>query len=79
VSTLVFCRSPIAKRFRCVYKKRTDLVKYAMNDIPYGDRDRMVDAIMGTIGQRGLVSVDVDIVPAAAWPAGRWEIVYGCL
>jgi arsenite oxidase large subunit len=36
-----------AMEFRHVYKKRTDLVKYAMSDIPYGDRDRMVDAING--------------------------------
>ena len=35
--------------FRRVYKKRTDLAKYAMNDIAYGDRDRMVDAIMVAI------------------------------
>jgi len=52
-----------AMEFRRVYKKRTDLVKYAMNDIPYGDRDHMVDAIMGAIRQGGLFSVDVDIVP----------------
>jgi arsenite oxidase large subunit len=52
-----------AMEFRRIYKKRTDLVKYAMNDIPYGDRDRMVDAIMGAIRQGGLFSVDIDIVP----------------
>src|SRR6266851_3434896 len=28
-----------AMEFRRVYKKRTDLVKYAMNDVPYGDRE----------------------------------------
>jgi arsenite oxidase large subunit len=50
-----------AMEFRRVYKKRTDLVKYAMN--AYGDRDRMVDAIMGAIRQGGLFSIDVDIVP----------------
>ena len=52
-----------AMEFRRVYKKRTDLVKYAMNDSPYGDRDRMVDAIMGAIRQGGLFSIDVDMVP----------------
>ena len=52
-----------AMEFGRVYKKRTDLVKYAMNDVPYGDRDRMVEAIMGAIRQGGLFSVDVDIVP----------------
>jgi arsenite oxidase large subunit len=52
-----------AMEFRRVYKKRTDLVKYAMNNVAYGDRDRMVDAIMGAIRQGGLFSIDVDIVP----------------
>jgi arsenite oxidase large subunit len=52
-----------AMEFRRVYKKRTDLVKYAMNEVPYGDRDHMVDAIMGAIRQGGLFSIDVDIVP----------------
>src|SRR6516162_2653639 len=52
-----------AMEFRRVYKKRTDLAKYAMNDLAYGDRDRMVDAIMGAIRQGGLFSIDVDIVP----------------
>ena len=52
-----------ALEFRRVYKKRTDLVKYAMNDVPYADRDRMVEAIMGAIRQGGLFSIDVDIVP----------------
>jgi arsenite oxidase large subunit len=52
-----------AMEFRRVYKKRTDLVKYAMNDVAYGDRDRMVEAIMGAIRQGGLFSVDIDIVP----------------
>jgi len=52
-----------AMEFRRVHKKRTDLVKYAMNDIPYGDRAPMVDAIMGAIRQGGLFSVDIDLVP----------------
>ena len=52
-----------AMEFGRVYKKRTDLVKYAMNDIPYGDRDRMVEAVMGAIRQGGLFAIDVDIVP----------------
>ena len=52
-----------AMEFGRVYKRRTDLVKYAMNDVPYGDRDRMADAIMGAIRQGGLFSIDVDIVP----------------
>jgi len=52
-----------AMEFRRVYKKRTDLVKYALNDVAYGDRDKMVEAIMGAIRQGGLFSIDVDIVP----------------
>ncbi|ALA19095.1 MULTISPECIES: arsenate reductase (azurin) large subunit [unclassified Chelatococcus] len=52
-----------AMEFKRVYKKRTDLVKDAMNSVPYGDREAMVAAIMGAIRQGGLFSVDVDIVP----------------
>jgi arsenite oxidase large subunit len=52
-----------AHEFRRVYKKRTDLVKYAMSDVPYGDREALVNAIMGAIKQGGLFSIDVDIVP----------------
>lgn len=51
-----------AMEFKRVYKQRTDLVKDAMNSVPYGDRDAMVDAIMGAIRKGGLFSVDVDIV-----------------
>jgi arsenite oxidase large subunit len=52
-----------AHEFKRVYKRRTDLVKDAMNAVPYGDRQAMVDAIMGAIRQGGLFVVDVDIVP----------------
>ena len=52
-----------AFRFKQAYKKRTDLVKDAMLTVPYGDRDAMVNAIMGAIRQGGLFAVDVDIVP----------------
>ncbi|OYX15562.1 MAG: arsenate reductase (azurin) large subunit [Rhizobiales bacterium 32-66-8] len=52
-----------AMEFKRVYKKRTDLVKDAMNSVPYGDRDAMVKAITDAIRQGGLFSVDVDIVP----------------
>ena len=52
-----------AMEFKRVYKRRTDLVKDAMNGVPYGDRQAMVDAIMGAIRQGGLFAVDVDIVP----------------
>ena len=53
-----------ALEFKRVYKKRTDMVKAAMASVPYGDRAALVNAIMGAIGQGGLFSVDVDIVPS---------------
>jgi len=52
-----------AAEFKRVYKRRTDLVKYAMSSVPAGDRAAMVEAIMGAIREGGLFSVDVDIVP----------------
>lgn len=52
-----------AQEYRNAYKRRTDLVKYAMADVPYGDRNRLVEAIMGAIRKGGLFSVDVDIIP----------------
>jgi arsenite oxidase large subunit len=52
-----------ADEFKRVYKQRTDKVKDAMNSVPYGDRDAMVEAIVKAIGEGGLFSVDVDIVP----------------
>jgi arsenite oxidase large subunit len=53
-----------AHEFKRVYKKRTDIVKDAMNSVPYGDRDGMVKAILGAIKEGGLFSVDVDIIPS---------------
>jgi arsenite oxidase large subunit len=53
-----------AMEFKRAYKKRTDIVKDAMNAVPYGDRDAMVKAITDAIGKGGLFSVDVDIVPS---------------
>ena len=52
-----------AMEFKRVYKKRTDMVKDAMNAVPYGDRNAMVSAIMDAIRKGGLFAVDVDIVP----------------
>jgi arsenite oxidase large subunit len=52
-----------AFKLKQVYKRRTDMVKDAMNTVPWGDRKAMVDAIMVAIRQGGLFSVDVDIVP----------------
>ena len=52
-----------ALEFKRVYKRRTDLVKDAMNTVPAGDRDAMVAAILQAIRQGGLFVVDVDIIP----------------
>ena len=53
-----------AHEFKRVYKKRTDIVKDAMNEVPHGDRKALVKAIMGAIKKGGLFSVDVDIIKA---------------
>lgn len=53
-----------ALKLKQVYKRRTDMVKDAMNTVPWGDRKAMVNAIMTAIRQGGLFSVDVDIVPS---------------
>ncbi|MGA7328932.1 MAG: arsenate reductase (azurin) large subunit [Rhodomicrobium sp.] len=52
-----------AMEFKRVYKRRTDIVKDAMNSVPYGDRDALVKAILAAINKGGLFAVDVDIVP----------------
>jgi arsenite oxidase large subunit len=52
-----------AMEFKRVYKERTDKVKNAMSSVAYGDRDGMVDAIVGAINDGGLFAVDVDIIP----------------
>jgi len=52
-----------ATEFKRVYKKRTDMVKDAINAVGWADREQLVDAIMSAIRQGGLFAVDVDIVP----------------
>ena len=52
-----------ATEFKRVYKRRTDLVKAAMDSVPAGNREAQVAAIMEAIGKGGLFVVDVDIVP----------------
>ncbi len=52
-----------ATEFKRVYKKRTDMVKDAMNAVGWADRERLVEAIMWAIRQGGLFAVDVDIKP----------------
>lgn len=52
-----------AHQFKRNYKKRTDMVKEAMDSVPFGDRAALVTAIVDAIKKGGLFSVDVDIVP----------------
>jgi arsenite oxidase large subunit len=52
-----------ATNFKKAYKRRTDMVKEAMDRVPAGDKDRLVAEIMTAIRAGGLFSVDVDIVP----------------
>ena len=54
-----------AAEYKRVYKRRTDLVKEAMDSVPAGDRAALIEAIMGAIRRGGLFSVNVDIVPSA--------------
>jgi arsenite oxidase large subunit len=54
-----------AHEFKRVYKRRTDLVKEALNSVPAGDRAAQVEAVMAAIRQGGLFAVDVDIVPTS--------------
>jgi arsenite oxidase large subunit len=53
-----------AMEFKRVYKKRTDIVKEAMDAVPYGDRPALIKAIVAAIKKGGLFAVDVDIVPS---------------
>jgi len=53
-----------AAEFKRVFKRRTDMVKAAMDTVPAGDRAAQVNAIMNAIRQGGLFSVNVDIVPS---------------
>jgi arsenite oxidase large subunit len=53
-----------ASAFKRTYKKRTDMVRAAMDSVPYGDREATADAIMAAIRAGGLFSVDVDILPS---------------
>lgn len=52
-----------AEEFRRVYRRRTNIVKEAMEAIPYGDREAQVEAIINAIRRGGLFSVDVDLFP----------------
>ena len=52
-----------AAEFKRAYKRRTDLVKAAIDAMPAGDRAGQVEAILLAIRQGGLFVVDVNIVP----------------
>ncbi len=52
-----------ATEFKRVYKRRTDLVKTAIDSVPAGDRAAQVNAVVDAIKQGELFVVDVDIVP----------------
>ena len=52
-----------AAEFKRIYKRRTDLVKVAMDSVPASDREEQLNAIMTAIRQGGLFVVDTDIVP----------------
>jgi arsenite oxidase large subunit len=52
-----------AEEFRRVYRRRTNIVKEAMEAIPYGDREAQLDTIINAIRRGGLFSVDIDILP----------------
>ena len=52
-----------AEEFRRAYRRRTNIVKEAMDAIPYGDRDAQVETIINAIRRGGLFSVVVDILP----------------
>ncbi|WP_029010077.1 arsenate reductase (azurin) large subunit [Azospirillum halopraeferens] len=52
-----------AEEFRRAYRRRTNLVKEAMDSVPYGDREAQLAQIVGAIRRGGLFSVVVDILP----------------
>jgi arsenite oxidase large subunit len=53
-----------AHKYKRMYKRRTDLVKAAMDGAPVGNRRALVRAIVQAIKKGGLFSVDVDIIPS---------------
>ncbi|NYZ14822.1 arsenate reductase (azurin) large subunit [Azospirillum sp. RWY-5-1] len=52
-----------AEEFRRVYRRRTNMVKEAMDSVPYGDRAAQLEQIVAAIKRGGLFSVVVDILP----------------
>jgi arsenite oxidase large subunit len=52
-----------ATEFKRAYKRRTDVVKAALDSAPASDRVAQISAVMNAVRQGGLFVVDVDIVP----------------
>ena len=51
-----------ASQFKRVHKRRSDMVKDAMDAAAGGSREQLVDAIVGAVNAGGLFVVDVDII-----------------
>ncbi|HEY0837138.1 MAG TPA: arsenate reductase (azurin) large subunit [Azospirillum sp.] len=52
-----------AEEFRRTYRRRTNMVKEAMDSVPYGDRAAQLEQIVAAIKRGGLFSAVVDILP----------------
>jgi arsenite oxidase large subunit len=51
-----------AAKFKQAHKRRSDMVKTAMDNAAGGSREELVDAIVGAVNAGGLFIVDVDII-----------------
>ncbi|MGQ9369455.1 arsenate reductase (azurin) large subunit [Azospirillum sp. ST 5-10] len=60
-----------AEEFRRAYRRRTNLVKEAMDSVPYGDREAQLEQIVAAIKRGGLFSVVVDILPTQTGEAAH--------
>ena len=63
-----------AEEFRRVYRRRTNIVKEAMEAIPYADREAQVETIVNAIRRGGLFSVVVDILPTQIGEAAHVQL-----
>ena len=51
-----------AAKFKQAHKRRSDMVKTAMDNAAGGTREELIDAIVGAVNAGGLFIVDVDII-----------------
>jgi len=51
-----------AAKFKQAHKRRSDMVKTAMDNAAGGTREELIDAIVGAVNAGGLFVVDVDII-----------------